>query len=219
MPEPLSISVFSDVICPWCFVGKRRLERALDALGQRGTAVIRWLPFELNPDMPAEGMARSVYRARKFGPERAAALDRDMADLGLGEGIQFAFDRMERTPNTRRAHLLIAHASRRGLGAAAVEALFTAYFEEALDIGSDPVLAGLADRFGLDPAAAVAALNDADLHASVVDLEQEAGRLGIAGVPFFIINDAWALSGAQPTEMWLEALLQIPNSVSEVPAE
>jgi predicted DsbA family dithiol-disulfide isomerase len=219
MPEPLSISVFSDVICPWCFVGKRRLERALDALGQRGTAVIRWLPFELNPDMPAEGMARSVYRARKFGPERAAALDRDMADLGLGEGIRFAFDRMERTPNTRRAHLLIAHASRRGLGAAAAEALFTAYFEEALDIGSDPVLAGLADRLGLDPAAAVAALNDADLHASVVDLEQEAGRLGIAGVPFFIINDAWALSGAQPTETWLDALRQIPSSVSEVPAE
>src|SRR5215207_5533240 len=114
MSESLSVAVFSDVICPWCFVGKRRLERALDQCGLAGTAAIRWLPFELNPDMPAGGMERAAYRARKFGAERAAALDRDMTALGLKEGIRFAFDRMERTPNTRPAHCLIAHASREG---------------------------------------------------------------------------------------------------------
>ncbi|MDQ4136246.1 MAG: DsbA family protein [Pseudomonadota bacterium] len=102
MPEPLSLAVFSDVICPWCFVGKRRLERALAEAGLAGTAAIRWLPFELNPDMPPDGMERAVYRARKFGADRAAALDRDMTALGRQEGIRFAFDRMQRTPNTRR---------------------------------------------------------------------------------------------------------------------
>jgi predicted DsbA family dithiol-disulfide isomerase len=145
MSEITSISIFSDVICPWCFLGKRRLERALRELGLLGTAVIRWLPFELNPDMPPDGMARSAYRARKFGRERAAALDRDMTALGLEDGIRFAFDRIERTPNTRKAHLLIAHASRHGFGAAATEALFTAYFEDALDIGSDPVLTDIGE--------------------------------------------------------------------------
>ena len=218
MPEPLSISIFSDVICPWCFVGKRRLERALSQLGLQDTAAIRWLPFELNPDMPPDGMARALYRARKFGPERAAALDRDMSDLGLREGIPFAFDRIERTPNTRPAHLLIAYASRRGLGPAAAEALFTAYFEEALDIGSAQVLAEIAERIGLSRAPAAAALEDADLRASVVDIEEEAGRLGISGVPFFIINEAWAVSGAQPPETWLEILQRLPNSATEVPA-
>jgi predicted DsbA family dithiol-disulfide isomerase len=218
MPEPLSISIFSDVICPWCFVGKRRLERALSQLRLGETAAIRWLPFELNPEMPPDGMARADYRARKFGPERAAVLDRDMTDLGLGEGIRFAFDRIQRTPNTRRAHLLIAYASRRGLGPAAAEALFTAYFEEALDIGSDQVLADIAETIGLDRAAATAALDDAELRASVVDLEEEAGRLGISGVPFFIINEAWAVSGAQPAETWLEILQRMPNSATEVPA-
>jgi predicted DsbA family dithiol-disulfide isomerase len=217
MPEPLSISIFSDVICPWCFVGKRRLERALSQLGLGETAAIRWLPFELNPDMPPGGMARADYRARKFGAERAAALDRDMIDLGLGEGIRFAFDRIERTPNTRRAHLLIAYASRHGLGGEAAEALFTSYFEEARDIGSAQVLADIGEKIGLDRAGAAAAVDDPDLRASVVDLEEEAGRLGISGVPFFIINEAWAVSGAQPAEAWPEILQRIPNS-AEAPA-
>src|SRR5918993_4950707 len=140
MPGPLSLDVFSDVICPWCFVGKRRLERALDETGLASAAAIRWLPFELNPDMPPEGMERAVYRARKFGPDRAAALDRDMAALGRQEGICFAFDRMRRTPNTRDAHGLIAYATRYGRGSAAGEALFTAYFEDARDIGREEVL-------------------------------------------------------------------------------
>lgn len=217
MPETLSIAVFSDVICPWCFVGKRRLERALDQLELRRTAAIRWLPYELNPDMPQGGMERATYRAAKFGPERAASLDRDMTELGHQEGIRFAFERLERTPNTRKAHLLIAQASRQGLGAGAAEALFTAYFEEARDIGRDQVLAEIGVAIGLDPTAVQAALSDEILRASIVDIEQEAARLGIAGVPFFIINDAWAVSGAQPTEAWLEVLQRIPNSGSEVP--
>jgi predicted DsbA family dithiol-disulfide isomerase len=216
MPEPLSITIFSDVICPWCFVGKRRLERALDQLGLLQSAVIRWLPFELNPDMPPDGMARAVYRARKFGPERAAALDHDMAALGRQEGIRFAYERMERTPNTRQAHCLIAHASRQGRGPQAVEALFTAYFEEALDIGREETLAHIGVGLGLDEAAVRAALRDDELRASVVDIEQEAGRLGIGGVPFFIIDEKWSVSGAQPTDVWVEALRRLHDRPAEV---
>jgi predicted DsbA family dithiol-disulfide isomerase len=216
MPEPLSIAIFSDVICPWCFLGKRRLERALDELRLSATAAVRWLPFELNPDMPQGGMERAVYRARKFGPERAAALDRDMTELGRQAGIRFAFDRMERTPNTRRAHLLIASASRQGLGPAAAEALFTAYFEDARDIGSDQILLEIAASIGLDDTVARAALRDERLRDSVIDLEQEAGRLGIGGVPFFIINDSWSVSGAQPTEVWLEVLQDMSAASAEV---
>ena len=216
MPESLSIAVFSDVICPWCFVGKRRLERALDKLGLAGTAAIRWLPFELNPEMPPGGMERAAYRARKFGPERAAVLDRDMAALGLQEGIRFAFDRMERTPNTRQAHCLIAYASRHGRGPEAAEALFMGYFEEALDIGHEDVLAGIGVELGLNEANVRDALHDETLRASVVDIEHEAGRLGIGGVPFFIIDEKWSVSGAQAAEVWAEALLRLHGRAAEV---
>ena len=215
MPKPVSFAIFSDVICPWCFLGKRRLERALDQIGLRETALIRWLPFELNPDMPPGGMERAVYRGRKFGPDRAAALDREMTALGREEGVRFAFDRMERTPNTRAAHCLIAYASRNGRGGAAVEGLFAAYFERALDIGCNQALADIGEAIGLERAGVLAALSDEGLSASVVELEREAGRLGIAGVPFFIIDDAWSVSGAQPAETWVD----IMQKMHAVPAE
>jgi predicted DsbA family dithiol-disulfide isomerase len=202
----MHIAIFSDVICPWCLIGKRRLERALGEAGLAGAVAIEWLPFELNPDMPPEGMARSEYRARKFGPERAAALDAQMRQTGLDEGIRFAFDRMQRTPNTRRAHMLIAHAQERGKGDAVVEALVAAYFEEAADIGDEAVLVAIAERAGLDPEQARAALHDDELRAGVVAGERRAGELGISGVPFFIIDNAWAVSGAQPAAAWLEVL-------------
>jgi predicted DsbA family dithiol-disulfide isomerase len=211
----LAIAVFSDVICPWCFVGKRRLERALDEMGLE--ADIRWLPFELNPDMPPDGMERADYRVRKFGPEKAALLDRDMTALGLEEGIAFAFDRMERTPNTRRAHLLVGHASRHGRGAEAAEALFRAYFEEARDIGDPDVLLAVAGSIGLDRDRARTALGDPALDTAVQNLEDEAGRLGVAGVPFFLVNEAGGVSGAQPPAVWREILGKIPAGGTEVP--
>ena len=129
-----------------------------------------------------------------------------MRQTGLDEGIRFAFDRMQRTPNTRRAHMLIAHAQERGKGDAVVEALFAAYFEEAADIGDEAVLVAIAERAGLDPEQARAALHDDELRAGVVAGERRAGELGISGVPFFIIDNAWAVSGAQPAAAWLEVL-------------
>ena len=214
----LSISVYSDVICPWCFVGKRRLERALDELGLRHTARIEWLPFELNPDMPDSGIERSAYRAAKFGAERSARLDAEMTERGRDEGIAFAFDRIRRTPSTRKAHLLIAFATSRGVGDAIKEALMRAYFEEARDIGDPEILAEVAHSLGLDRDEAASALSDPGLAGQVEALERQAARLGVSGVPFFIVDGAWAVSGAQPSEDWVSALRERTSIPEGVPA-
>jgi predicted DsbA family dithiol-disulfide isomerase len=215
----MDIAIFSDVICPWCLIGKRRLEHALGEAGLSGEVAIEWLPFELNPEMPPEGMTRAEYRARKFGAERAAALDAQMRSTGAEEGIRFAFDRMQRTPNTRRAHMLIAHAQQQGRGDAVVEALFTGYFEEAADIGDEAVLVAIAEKAGLDPEAARAALDDEELRRLVIAGERRAGELGISGVPFFILDETWAVSGAQPTPAWLEVLAQVKARSTGAAAE
>jgi predicted DsbA family dithiol-disulfide isomerase len=131
MAAPFPITVYSDVICPWCYVGKRRLESALATPGMPQEVAMAWRPFELNPEMPAEGITRAEYRARKFGAERGAELDRNMTEIGREVGIGFAFDRMHVTPNTRRAHRLIWEAGRQGRQNEIVDRLFRAYFEEA----------------------------------------------------------------------------------------
>jgi predicted DsbA family dithiol-disulfide isomerase len=207
--DPLSIIVYSDVICPWCYVGKRRLEAALDGPDMPAVPRLAWRPFELNPDMPAEGIERQAYRAQKFGAARSAELDRTMIETGKELGIAFAFDRMQRTPNTRLAHRAIWEAGRQGRQDALVNRLFQAYFEEARDIGEPQVLQGLAAEAGLEPAALKRALTDPDSLEAVVDLEQQGYRLGIQGVPFFILSQKYGVSGAQPPEFWRDALPRI----------
>jgi predicted DsbA family dithiol-disulfide isomerase len=210
----MKITIFSDVVCPWCLVGKRRLEGALAQLGMGERVETEWLPFELNPDMPPEGMERAAYRARKFGAARGAELDAQMTALGREEGIAFAFDRQERTPNTRKAHMLIAFASAQGKGPAVAEALFRAYFEEGRDIGRDAVLLDVAEARGIDREEAAAALQDAELRSYVLAAERRAAELGVSGVPFFIVDGRWAVSGAQPAAAWVEALRQVAETES-----
>ena len=173
MSVALSVVVYSDVICPWCYVGKRRLEAALGAPGMPGQVSLAWRPFQLNPDMPAEGITRAEYRMRKFGAERAAELDRNMKETGREVGIDFAFDRMQRTPNTRLAHRLIWEAGRQGRQNEIVNRLFEAYFEEALDIGNAEVLTKLAAEAGLEAAAVARALSAQESLDAVVDLEEQ----------------------------------------------
>ncbi|MBP27816.1 MAG: disulfide bond formation protein DsbA [Methylobacterium sp.] len=204
----LTVSVFSDVICPWCFLGKRRLEHALHQLELRETTTVEWLPFELNPDMPAEGIERSVYRARKFGAERSAELDAQMTELGGREGISFAFGSMQRTPNTRKAHMLIAAARQHGRGDALVEALFRAYFEQGRDVGDAAVLLDLAEGVGLNRQVALTALKSEELRSHIMSVEAQAAKMQIGGVPFFIVDHQWAVSGAQSAEQWIALIRQ-----------
>jgi predicted DsbA family dithiol-disulfide isomerase len=216
MSAPLAITVYSDVICPWCYVGKRRLETALSAPAE---VQLTWLPFELNPDMPAEGIARAEYRRRKFGAERAAELDRSMTETGRELGIDFAFDRMQRTPSTRMAHRLIWEAGRQGRQNEIVNRLFRAYFEEALDIGETAVLQRLAAETGLDAAGVTRALDGAESLDAVVELEEQGRSMGIQGVPFFVLLGKYGVSGAQPPEYWREALPKIAaEAASSQPA-
>ena len=218
MPEPLPIVIYSDVICPWCYVGKRRLEAALSSPGMETSVELAWRPFELNPDMPAEGMERSAYRARKFGAARSAELDAAMAETGREAGIAFAFERMPRTPNTRLAHRLIWEADRQGRQGAVVDRLFRAYFEEGLDIGSGAVLESLATEAGLEAEGVKAALTGDESLKAVGELEQQGYAMGIQGVPFFILLAKYGISGAQPPEFWREALPKIAAEGASVRA-
>ena len=199
--KPLLIEVASDVICPWCYIGKRRLEKALESLKGEVEARIEWLPFQLNPDMPAAGVARAEYRRAKFGSvEKGRALDARVAQEGAGEGIEFAFDRMRRTPNTIAAHQLVDLAQKQGKGNAVVDALFRAYFEEASDIGDAKVLQAIADRMGVSgwPAAKNGEL--------VREKEDRVRDLGISGVPTFIFDRKSGISGAYPPEALAQAI-------------
>jgi len=196
----LRVEIASDVVCPWCYIGKRRFEKALKLLEGQFDVKTRWLPFQLNPGMPKEGMPRAEYRKAKFGSlERSRELDARVIAEGKSEGIDFAFDRIERTPNTSEAHKLIALAENQG---PVVDALFRAYFEEAKDIGDPKVLAGIAAQCGVKgwpqegerPARDVAAL------------EEEVRGMGISAVPTFIFERKSGVSGAYPAETLAQAM-------------
>ena len=207
----LKVTIYSDVICPWCYIGKRRFETALEDPAMPQDPAISWRPFELNPDMPDDGMERTAYRARKFGAEKAKQLDLQMAQNGREAGINFAFDKMKRTPNTRLAHRLIWQAGQEGAEVqnALVNRLFAAYFEEGADIGRKDVLLEIAKEAGLGNVPAKVALYDEESLEAVLNLEDAGIRMGIRGVPFFILVDKYAVSGAQPPELWRDALPRI----------
>ena len=203
----MKIEVVSDVVCPWCYIGKRRLEKALAQVGADARPEVTWLPFQLNPGMPPEGMPRAEYRRAKFGSvERGRQLDARVAAEGRGEGIEFAFERMERTPNTFAAHQLIDLAQERGAGGAVVDALFRAYFEEARDIGERGVLLAIGEAAGLPRAEVEARWADAAQARRVAQLEESMKQLGISGVPTFILEGKFGVSGAQPPEALAAAI-------------
>ena len=201
----LSIDIYSDVICPWCYVGKRRLERALQVWD--GAPVnVRWRPFQLNPTMPRNGMDRREYLDMKFGgPTAARTIYDQVSAAGAAEGIQFAFERMTRTPNTFTAHRLVWWAGRQGKQDEMVEMLFRRYFLEGGDIGHIDTLSQAAADAGFDRAIAATFLAG-DEGVEEVKVEESTGhRLGIRGVPYFVINGTSALSGAQPPEQLVAA--------------
>ncbi|MCB4821481.1 DsbA family oxidoreductase [Roseicella aerolata] len=209
MPLPLGrapsrIDVVSDAICPWCWVGKRNLEGALALLAEEGEHFeVHWRPFQLNPDMPKEGVERDAYRAAKFGSlERSRELDAQVAAAGRAAGVEFRHALMRRTPNTVDAHRLIRWAGEHGVAAqeAVVERLFRAYFQEGRDIGDRTVLAALAGEAGL-PALDAANLLATDIGEAQV-LQEDMGfrRAGLSGVPTFALQGHVLFSGAMPPD-------------------
>jgi predicted DsbA family dithiol-disulfide isomerase len=203
----LNIEIYSDMICPWCFIGKRRLEKAVALLGPEVKVRPYWQAFELNPGMPAEGMDRRGYLEAKFGAWGAReALDR-VIEESRKEGIRFAFDKMTRVPNTRDAHRLARFAATEGRQADLVEVLFRAYFEEGQDIGNRDVLAALAERAYLRKRDAQDVLDGRRYLAEVLHEEEKAGQSAITFVPFFIVNGVPTIRGAESPDR-MAALLR-----------
>ena len=218
-PASLSIDIVSDIVCPWCYVGKRRLEAALArrASDDAQPVQVRWLAFQLNPDIPAGGVDRRSYLEQKFGgPERAKQIYARIKAAGDEVGIPFDFERITRQPNTVNAHRLIAWAQDLDLKAsdALIERLFRAYFVDGTDIGDIDKLAGVAGDAGFDATAARAWLASDAGRTAIEAEEQHSRALGVNGVPFFVFNQRLAVSGAQPPEVLLEAIEQAETTVS-----
>ena len=202
------IDVVSDVVCPWCYIGKRRLEVALQRL-DGSPPQIHWHPFQLNPDLPAEGVDRRSYIEAKFGgARRADEVYARVRAAGASVGIAFEFDRIQRQPNTLDTHRLIAWAQARGDAEPLVERLFRAYFIEGKFIGDARVLEQIASDAGFDGDAAAAFLASDEGVAEAAGADRRARELGISGVPLFIFNRRVAVSGAQEPDTLLAALAQ-----------
>jgi predicted DsbA family dithiol-disulfide isomerase len=197
MSEQMRIDIFSDTVCPWCFIGKRRFELALRQRPQYEPRVI-WRPFELNPEMPWEGVERAGYLAARVGDAaRVAAMEETLAQQGELVGIGFRFDLIKRIPNTRRSHLLIAHAARRGRQATIKDRIMQAYFEEGIDIGEVEELVRLGVSGGLSERETRSALVLREGQDGIVAAERHASVLGMTGVPTYIFDGQYTISGAQ----------------------
>jgi predicted DsbA family dithiol-disulfide isomerase len=204
-----------DTVCPWCYVGKRRFERAL-AQRPGARVSVHWRPFLLNPDLPPEGIDRRTYLDRKFGgPARVQRVHASVEAAGRGEGIIFDFDRITRTPNSLNSHRMIRQAIASGRESEAVEAVFRAYFCDGLDIGDIDVLTALGAGLGLDRLALRDHLESETEVATVLGDNARAHRLGVNGVPCLIIDNQYALAGAQEPDI----LLRLIDIAREAEAE
>jgi len=209
MDEKLPLAIVSDIACPWCFIGKARLETALARNGLTERVAITWLPYELNPEMPEEGMDRTQYLESKFGPGKRREIEVRLSEAALESGVTFNWTRVTRSVNTRMAHMLVAAASTVQRGGDMTAALFKAYWQDGRDIGDLETLVQIAVEQGFDEQAARDELANDELRETVIGLENHAREVGVTGVPFFIIDGKLAVSGAQPPEVWEQVFQQV----------
>lgn len=207
--QPVTLDILSDPICPWCYIGKTQLDRALAAAPDH-PFTIQWHPFQLNPDMPAEGMDRRDYLETKFGgKEGAVRAYAPVVEQAAAVGLNINFEAMKRTPNTMNAHRLIHWAGIESKQTAAVDALFDAYFVQARDIGDPEVLGDIADSIGMDAALVQKLLaSDADRQ-EISDRDTHSREMGVQSVPTFIVAGRHAVPGAQPAETWQKVIAEI----------
>ncbi len=211
----IKIDVVSDVVCPWCYIGKRRLEKALSQLPDQYEVDVTFLPFELNPDTPKEGRDHKKYLSDKFGGiERYHQLTDHVTNVAAGEGLAFDYARQSVMPNTLDAHRLIQFAHHSGKQAEAKEALMKAYFEQGVDLSKLENLVSIGGSIGLDAGAVRSHLLSDEGTAEIRMMEKLNHQRGISGVPFYIINNKYGVSGAQPSEAFLEILTEVGKEVS-----
>jgi predicted DsbA family dithiol-disulfide isomerase len=205
----MRIDIYSDTVCPWCYLGKRRFEIAL-ATRPQYEPLVTWRPFELNPEIPVEGMERAAFLAAKsWDQDRMAEAQAELSRLGEASGIRFRFDLISRMPNTRRSHLLITHAARYGLQGTVKDRIMRAYFEEGCDIGDLEELVRLGAEAGLGAGEARNALILRAGQDGVVAAERHAAVLGITGVPTYIFDGQYTISGAQEVAIFARVLDQV----------
>jgi predicted DsbA family dithiol-disulfide isomerase len=204
----ITIDVVSDVICPWCFLGKRRLDKALSLIPDVKVEVV-YRPFFLDPTIPADGLDRQQYMESKFGPERLKTIHDPLIAAGKEDGVPYHFDKITRTPNTLDAHRLIRWALPAGKQAEMKEALFVAYWSDGKDVGNHETLADIAASVGMDRKTILNDLASDKDKPEVLAETQQAQQMGITGVPTFIINHKYGISGAQSAEILADAIKKV----------
>lgn len=209
MQDKLPLAIVSDIACPWCFIGKTRLETALTQFGLNERFTITWLPYELNPEMPEAGMDRTQYLDTKFGPGKRREIELRLSEAALESGVTFNWAKVTKSVNTRMAHMLVAAASTVQRGGDMTAALFKAYWQEGRDIGDLETLVQIAVEQGFDEQAARDELTNDELRETVIGLENHAREVGVTGVPFFIVDSKLAVSGAQPPDVWAQVFQQV----------
>ncbi len=213
----VQLDIISDPICPWCYIGKARLDAAIEAHGSNPFD-IHWRPFQLNPAMPKEGMERQEYLNWKFGgAEAAARIYGAIETTAKATGLEVNFDAITRTPNTIDAHRLIRWAGPTGAQSAVKHALFTHYFVDGRDIGDSVVLADIAESVGMEREV-IARLLEGESDREAVEAEDKTAReMGVNGVPTFILAREYVLTGAQETETWLRVMQELDVQLKAEP--
>jgi predicted DsbA family dithiol-disulfide isomerase len=211
----IKIDVVSDVVCPWCYIGKRRLEKAMQQLSSEYTFEVEYHPFELNPDMPAQGVNQKAYLTDKFGSEdRYDQITNHTTQVAATEGLTFNFDKQNTSPNTRKAHAIVQLAKLKGKDLAVIEDLFKAYFTDGVDLTDDKNLIALAVQAGIEREDLELLLADKNSLIRIAALEKEMSKLGISGVPFYIINSKYGVSGAQSSETFMQVFKEVSQEVT-----
>lgn len=209
-PTPITIDIISDLVCPWCYIGKKRLEIALRSVAATIQPEIRWHPFQLDPNIPRGGKDRKLYLAEKFGSqERVHEIHRSIVQAGKSVGIDFDFEAIESSPNTLDAHRVMHWAGQIGSGVqhSLAGLLFSAYFEEGADIEDPLVLAAAASSAGMDSRGVARRLQGGESQAEVEDEIYSARQMGVTGVPFFVIGRRYAVTGAQEPKTLAEVIM------------
>jgi predicted DsbA family dithiol-disulfide isomerase len=211
----ITIDIVSDVVCPWCYIGKRRLERAIHDLSSSYDFKITYHPFELNPTIPLQGINQKEYLTKKFGgAERYDQITTHVAEVAAAEGLSFNFDKQKVSPNTRNLHRVLELARQHGKQAEMKEAFLKAYFTDGIDLSSIENIVNVATKAGLDTDTTTALLSGTDGLAEIELAEEQMQRNGVTGVPFFIINNKYGVSGAQSSETFIKVFTEIGSSVA-----